>query len=229
MIGIIGAKTEEIAPVLAETENITRKKIGVTEFISGVFMGREIVTAVSGVGKVAAAMCAQSMILEYSPECIINTGVAGSLSTELGIGDIAVAESFVQHDMDTTAVGDPPGLLSGLNIINIPCDERISQLLADAAAAIDGIKAVRGIIASGDKFVADEPTKEYIKKTFNAAVCEMEGGAIAQVCYANGVPFGAVRSCSDCADGSSHMDYWDFLPIAAANAARIIRCFAETV
>ena len=100
MTGIIGAMKIEIEALNAQMENRQTKTVSGIEFTSGTLCGREVVTAVCGIGKVFAAMCAQTMILLYSPDRIINTGVAGSLSTKLNIGDIAVSDFVVEHDMD---------------------------------------------------------------------------------------------------------------------------------
>ncbi|MBR4857958.1 MAG: 5'-methylthioadenosine/adenosylhomocysteine nucleosidase [Clostridia bacterium] len=226
MIGVIGAMHIEVETIKSLMENKSAEKIGGVEFVKGTLHGREIVIAVCGIGKVAAAMCTQIMILKYSPECIINTGVGGSLSTSLAIGDIAVAESLVQHDMDTSPLGDPVGLISGLNLVNIPADKRVGEILLKGIETLDNVKGMTGVIASGDQFIASEERKKFITDNFGAIVCEMEGASIAQVCFSNGVPFGVVRAVSDCADGSSHMDYGEFLPVAAANAAKLIEYFA---
>ena len=124
MVGIIGAMHIEVETIKSLMENKTAETISGVEYVRGTLHGREIVTAVCGIGKVAAAMCAQTMILKYAPDCIINTGVGGSLSTKLAIGDIAVAESLVQHDMDTSALGDPVGLVSGINKVYFDADEK---------------------------------------------------------------------------------------------------------
>lgn len=226
MIGIIGAMRIEVETIKSLMENKEAQTVSGVEYVSGTLHGKDIVVAVCGIGKVAAAMCAQTMILKYSPEAIINTGVGGSLSEKLNICDVAIAESLVQHDMDTSPLGDPVGLISGINIVNIPCDGAVVEKLEKCVEALGGIKAVRGVIASGDQFIADSTKKDYIRSNFDAIVCEMEGASIAQVCYINGVPFGVVRAVSDCADGSSHMDYGEFLPVAAANAAKLIELFA---
>lgn len=225
MLGIIGAMHIEVEKVKSLMENKTAETVSGIEYVNGTLHSKEIVIAACGIGKVAAAMCTQTMILKYSPECIINTGVGGSLDARLSIGDIAIGESLVQHDMDTSPLGDPVGLISGLNIVNIPADERVVSVLEKAAEKLDGVKTVRGIIASGDQFVASAEKKKYIVDTFNASVCEMEGAAIAQVCFTNAVAFCVVRAVSDCADGSSHMAYNEFLPVAASNAARLIEEF----
>lgn len=227
MIGIIGAMRIEVETIKSLMEGKRSETVSGMEFVSGTLHGREIVVAVCGIGKVAAAMCAQTMILKYSPECIVNTGVGGSLDPELDICDVVVAESLVQHDMDTSPLGDPVGLISGINIVNIPCDGGVVAALLKAADALGGVRTATGIIASGDQFIADAESKKRIVDLFGAKVCEMEGAAIAQVCYINAVPFAIVRAVSDCADGSSHMAYAEFLPNAAATAARIIEGFAQ--
>lgn len=227
MIGIIGAMRIEVETIKSLMENKQSQTISGVEYVSGTLHGKEIVVAVCGIGKVAAAMCAQTMIIKYSPETIINTGVGGSLSEKLNICDVAIAESLVQHDMDTSPLGDPIGLISGLNIVNIPCDPSVVDKLEKCVEALGEVKALRGIIASGDQFIASSEKKDFIKKNFDAIVCEMEGASIAQVCFTNGVPFGVVRAVSDCADGSSHMDYGEFLPVAAANAAKLIELFVQ--
>ncbi len=225
MVGIIGAMHIEVETIKSLMENKTAEKIGGVEFVKGTLHGKDIVAAVCGIGKVAAAMCTQIMILKYAPDRIINTGVGGSLSTKLAIGDIAVAESLVQHDMDTSPLGDPVGLISGLNMVNIPADKEAAEVLLKGIETLENIKGMRGVIASGDQFIASDEKKKFITDNFDAIVCEMEGASIAQVCYSNGVPFGVVRAVSDCADGSSHMDYGEFLPVAAANAAKLIEYF----
>ena len=225
MTGIIGAMHVEVETIKSLMENKTAEKLGGVEFVKGTLHGKDIVIAVCGIGKVAAAMCTQIMILKYSPDRIINTGVGGSLSTKLAIGDIAVAESLVQHDMDTSPLGDPIGLISGLNMVNIPADKAVADLLLEGIKTLENVKGLSGVIASGDQFIASDEKKKFITENFNAIVCEMEGASIAQVCYSNGVPFGVVRAVSDCADGSSHMDYGEFLPVAAANAAKLIEYF----
>lgn len=228
MIGIIGAMKIEVSAINSLLSDKEEKIIAGVTFTSGKLYGKEVVTAVCGIGKVAAAICAQTMIMEYKPECIINTGVGGSLSEKLGICDVVIAETLVQHDMDTTAIGDVPGLISGLNLVDIPADKTVSDRLFASAEMTGETKVLKGKIASGDQFIADKKVKDFIVSTFGAHVCEMEGAAIAQTCYSNGVPFGVVRAISDCADGSSHMDYMQFLPLAAANAAKIIENFVKS-
>ena len=211
----------EIEQIRAQMEEKRSEKAGSIEFVSGLLNKKEVVTAVCGIGKVAAGMCAQAMILKYSPSCIINSGVAGSLSNSLNILDVVVGESLVQHDFDISALGDPLGFIPGLEMINIPCDNSLANIIISSAKGL-GINAVAGIIASGDRFISSDEKKSFIVKNFGAVACEMEGAAIAQACYSNNVPFTVVRAISDCADGASQMDYPAFLPRAAKNASCLI-------
>lgn len=226
MIGIIGAMESECAFFKSNIKNKKVKVISDIEFVSGDMFGKEVVVAKCGIGKVFAALCAQTMILEYRPDVIINTGVAGSLSKELSVTDIAIANGFVQHDMDTSAIGDPVGLISGINIVLIPTDEKVTAAL-ERAVELENIPHSVGTVASGDTFVAKSEDKLRIAERFGAVACEMEGGAIAQVCYVNHVPYSAVRAISDNADGNSELDYPTFVKVASDISARVIGRFLK--
>jgi len=224
MIGIIAAMNVEMESLRSYMKDTQTEVISGVTFVRGTLEGREVVTAVCGIGKVFAALCAQTMILKYNPECIINTGVAGTLTDALDIGSIAVSSAMVQHDMDTSAIGDPVGLISGINIVEIPADRKLSEKLSSCAREMD-VKTVTGVIASGDQFVASGDRKAFITEQFHAIACEMEGAAIGQVCYVNKVPFCVLRAISDSADGSSHMDYPVFVKMAAEQSVKLMRRF----
>ena len=224
MIGIIAAMNVEMDGLRAHMENPVSETVSGVEFVRGTIEGREVVTAVCGIGKVFAALCAQTMILRYAPEAVINTGVAGTLTDELSIGNLAVSACVVQHDMDTSAIGDPVGLISGINMVEIPADRALTDRLCAAAQTV-GVKTLTGCIASGDQFVASPGRKTFIADTFSAIACEMEGAAVGQVCYVNRVPFCVLRAISDSADGSSHMDYPVFAQMAAEQLVRLLLAF----
>lgn len=227
------AKIGIICAMDVELEGIKRSMIpegeetvsGIT-FYKGTLEGKKTVAAKCGVGKVFAAICAEAMVLLYSPEVIINSGVAGGLSDTLSICDAAIAESAVQHDMDTSPLGDPVGLLSGINIINIPCDVKAANLLKASADAL-GIHAEIGIIASGDKFISSQEDRERLKKDFNAISCEMEGASIAHVCYVNSVPCAILRTISDGGNDDAKMDFPEFCLKASKQSHEIIKRFAR--
>ena len=224
MIGIIAAMNVEMESLRSHIEHPVTETVGGVTYVSGRLEGQEVVTAVCGVGKVFAALCAQAMILRYRPECIINTGVAGTLTDRLSVGDIAVSTGVVQHDMDTSPIGDPLGLISGINKVVLPADEALAKKLTACASAL-GIKTLPGIVASGDQFVASAARKAFIVGQFDAIACEMEGAAVGQACYVNGVPFCVLRAISDSADGSSHMDYPAFTRLAAEQSVRLLLAF----
>ncbi len=224
MIGIIAAMNIEMEALRKGIVNPVSETISGIEFVRGTLEGREVVTAVCGIGKVFAAICAQTMILLYQPECIINTGVGGTLTDKLTIGNIAVSSAVVQHDMDTSAIGDPVGLISGINRIELPADEALAARLSACADTL-GIRNVTGVIASGDQFISSAEKKDYIVNTFGAIACEMEGAAIGHVCFVNDVPFCVLRAISDSADGSSHMDYPQFAAMAAGQSVRLLTTF----
>lgn len=229
-IGIIGAMKDEIESLkskIADSQEIT---VSGVVFVYGTIYGVKIVAAMSGVGKVFAAVCAQTMALLFSPDYIINIGVGGSLTPELKIGDVAVASATVQHDMDTSAVGDPLGLISGINKVYFDCSEFCLTLLKKVLEE-EKINYRTGVIASGDVFMKDMAKRQFIVDNFNAIVCEMEGASIAQVCYVNQIEYAVIRSISDSGDENSAADYTSSL-IKAANVGlhlidRFIYAFSQ--
>ncbi|MBQ8540264.1 MAG: 5'-methylthioadenosine/adenosylhomocysteine nucleosidase [Clostridia bacterium] len=226
MIGIICAMQIEIDKINEAIENKETEVVSGVTFTRGTLFSKEVVTAVCGVGKVFAAICAEAMIIKYSPEVIINTGVAGTLTKELNICDVAVSEYVVQHDMDTSPLGDPVGLLSGINIVKIPADYAVAEKIAACVERI-GLKSVIGTIASGDQFINSADKKSYIASAFNAIACEMEGGSIGHVCYVNKTPFAVIRAISDGAGDDSHMDYPTFARMAADKGAEAVKLFVK--
>ena len=225
-VGIIGAmkpETETLTESLSDKQTYT---LGGIEFSYGRLFDKSVVVATCGVGKVFAAMCAQAMILGFAPDVIINTGVAGTLSDKIHIGGTVVATAVVQHDMDTSALGDPVGLISGINVVDIPCDERLVSSLHECVTSL-GIPCLCGKVASGDSFICRQEQKSYISNTFGAVACEMEGAAIGQVCYVNKIPFCVLRSISDGGDEQAQMDYPAFVEMAAKKSTSVLCEFLQ--
>ncbi|HIS03965.1 MAG TPA: 5'-methylthioadenosine/adenosylhomocysteine nucleosidase [Candidatus Pullichristensenella avicola] len=222
MIGVIGALDIEIERLVEKMERPVRREVSGIPFVCGSIHGVETVVARAGVGKVNAAVCAQTMALVYEPELIVNTGVSGALSQELRVGDIVVGTDVVQHDMDTTPMGEAPGTITirGVDMVAFACDRLASTAICTAAADL-GIRVVRGRIASGDQFVASSARKREIVRLFSAATCEMEAGAIAQVCRMNDIPCAVIRCISDGGNEEAPMSYEEFLPMAAKNSAAL--------
>lgn len=222
MIGIIGAMNIEVEMLLNSMTFVENTIISGINYHKGKIENKEVVVAVAGIGKVNAAICTQTMILTFNPTIIINTGVAGGIGDNLSIGDVVIASSVVQHDMDTSAVGDPVGLISGINIVNIPCNEEVSYKILHIAERLNMGKNHIGVVATGDKFINSKEESKRIRNMFNAIACEMEGGSIGQVCYINKVDFCILRAISDSGDDDSNIDYKEFSVKAAENSKKIL-------
>ncbi len=225
-IGIIGALSDEVDGLVAALKKHKTERISGIDFHIGILAGKKVVIAKCGVGKVFAAIAAEAMILKYSPKLIVNTGVGGALAAGLIPSDIVIAETLVQHDMDTSPIGDPKGLISGINVVYFEADKRAVSILKDAADGL-GLRSTVGRVATGDQFVASREQKESIVSEFSAAACEMEGCAVAQAAYVNNTPFAVIRAISDSADGGASMDYMSFLPIAVKNSMALTLALVE--
>ena len=228
MIGIIGALDIELERLIGAMQEPVHREISGVPFTCGRLLGTDVVIARAGVGKVNAAVCAQTMALIYEPELIINSGVSGALSPKLRVGDVVIGTDVVQHDVDTTAMGDEPGFVSTVDRLSFPLDNFASTAIAAAAEEL-GIRAVRGRIASGDQFVASTERKEEIVRLFSAVTCEMEAGAIAHVCFLNRIPCAVIRSISDGGNEEAPMSYEEFLPLAAKNSSELTLAYLKSL
>lgn len=220
MTGIIGAMDVEVDSIAANMQDVEHKVISGIPFSVGTLSGMPVVIARCGIGKVNAAVCAQIMISVFGVNEIINTGVAGAVAKGIRQNDIVIAEKFVQHDVDTSPIGDPVGFISSINKIYFETDSGITLRLK--AAIGNKARTHLGTIATGDQFIADKKTGRKIHENFHASACDMEGGSIAQVCTLAGIPYGAVRCISDSADEKAHMDYPEFAAKAAATCASMV-------
>ncbi len=228
MIGIIGAMDVEVNKFKEQMIGVSVETVSGIEFVCGTLWGNPTVVAVSGIGKVNAAICTQTMILKFAPRFIINSGVAGGLDPSLNICDTVIASAVIQHDMDTSPLGDPVGYISGLDVVDIPTDTGLSEKLLTAALECD-IHSITGKIVSGDQFINSSEKKTYFIDTFGASACEMEAAAIGHVCYKNEVPFAILRSISDGADDESDMAYPEFVVAAANNLERVMKVFYSKI
>lgn len=226
-VGVICALGIEVEGLKAEMERRTEITGARMTYTQGTIGGVQVVAVECGIGKVNAAICAQQMIDLFKPDMIVNSGIAGALSEQVGIADIVIAGDVVQHDMDGTAMGDPLGEIwfHDEKRIEIPADTTIVQRLKQACGSLKDTKVVIGRIATGDVFVAGREKRRAIYEHFGALACEMEGGAIGQVCYRNGVPFGILRCISDDITENEFMDYLKFRKIAAKKSIAIIQAF----
>ena len=220
-LGIIGAMAVEVEQLKGKMESLTVKHHAGMAFYDGILEGMDAVVVQCGVGKVNAAMCAQILCSVFGVTHLVNTGIAGSLSAQLDIGDLVVSKDAMYHDMDCVHFGYEMGKVPGMNVVAFPADEILIGYAYDAAQALNPGHARIGRVASGDQFVAEKTLKEKIIANTGGICTEMEGAAIAQTAYRNGVPFVILRAISDKADDSAEMDYPTFERIAAHRCASV--------
>ena len=209
MLGIIGAMDVEVRTIKDKmTGTVTTRAAG-CDFVTGELEGVMITVVQCAPGKVNAALCTQLLIDRFQVDRVINIGVACSLSERVVIKNIVIATDVCQYDIDITALGEPKGFINGLGTIKVATDPTLSDRLARTAIN-SGERIHRGTVASGDTFIGTG---------------EMEGGAVGQVCAANGVPFAVMRAISDGGDENAAMDYPTFKKIAAELSATILTRF----
>lgn len=224
-IGVIGAMTVEVKGLIAQMENDRTQETAGLVFHRGLLGGVDCVVAKCGAGKVNSAVCAQVMITQYAPRLVINVGVAGGM--DVGIGDLVVASQCVQHDFDSTPLGEPQSQLTICrgegeeSFVMLNSDQAASALLLEEARQIYG-GAHLGVIATGDSFVADPAKGRQLRRQFGAKAVEMEGASIAQACYMNSVPFAILRAVSDNANDDSPADFPAFVQACAEKSARLL-------
>ena len=226
MIGIIGAMNTEVETLISSLADKKETVIAGSHFFSGKLGSTDAVVVMCGIGKVAAAICAQALIDAFRPDVLINTGVAGGVADGLSQGDLVIATDAVQHDFDLSLFGYAKGYMpvwgkDKSSPSPFPADAALAEKLIAAADAL-GYHAIRGRVASGDIFVADANLKHTLATEFGAAVAEMEGAAIAQTAWQNGTPCAIIRAISDLADGSATLSFEEFEVIAAERSAKLL-------
>ncbi len=222
-IAILGAMDAEISEFLAHSETIRREEWNGIAFHRILLEGREAVLAKCGIGKVFAALVSQHMIDAYSPSRMLFTGVAGALNPAYEIGDVVVSRDCMQHDVDGRALGFARGNLLYTPLKVFAADGTMARLAAAAPAV--GHRVHTGRILTGDQFMTRDEINHhlYLMEEMEGDAVEMEGGAMAQVCSVNRVPFVVVRTISDRADGDAVHDFNRFLPVVAHNSFAIVR------
>ncbi len=226
--GIIVAEPEEYEAMEQVVKIEKRNRIYELTFAEGKIKDKSCVVVKCGIGKVNAARATQLLIDEYKPEYIIDVGVAGALNPNLQIGDIVIGNCLVQHDFDITAFGHTKGYITGIGD-KIYADDILIQKLDEAIKNKEDrkYKIQKGTIASGDIFCTKVEMKDKIYAKFNAQCVEMEGAAVAQVCYLCNVPFMVIRSISDTPNGKNNKTYEQCIKPAAERCSNIIRELAE--
>ncbi len=229
VIGIMSAMHEELAAVLAAMPDEQRVTVAGRDFWVGHWQGHSVVAVLSRIGKVAAATTATVLLERFEVDTLVFTGVAGGLGFGVRVGDVVVADGFVQHDMDASPLF-PRHEVPLYGRARFEADANLAvqlaqaceQVLANAALhlgpstlaefQLNAPRVHRGLILSGDRFVSTSAESHALRQEFPEALAvEMEGGAVAQVCHDYGVPFAAVRTISDRADDAADHDFQRFI------------------
>ncbi len=226
-IGIIVAMQEELSCV----EGMLNNKTTITAdsgnlYITGTTGQHHIILSQCGIGKVNAAVRAFELIDKYQPDIVINTGVAGGIDPETRVMDMIIGTSVVYHDV-WCGEGNEYGQVQGL-----PAQfEADKELVTKVLSANSGKRVYGGLICSGDKFITDRTELEAIKKQFpQSMACDMESGAIAQVCHLCHKPFVSMRIISDTPGVEGHWEqYTDFWKAAPQQSFAILRNTIENL
>lgn len=219
-IAIMGAMIEEIEPLLEYFKEYKVVEYANNKFYEIRYKNLDLVIANSKIGKVFASLTATIMIEKFGCEKLLFTGVAGGISDDLKIGDLIFADKLCQHDVDITAFGHPYGFIPESEVF-INTDKNLLNL-ADKILSKEGIKLRKGIIVTGDQFIASKDKKDWIRKTFNGDALEMEGASVAVVCNSLKIPFLILRSISDIADMDANFDFDEFLKKSAKTSSKFI-------
>lgn len=225
-IGIIVAMQEELEEILNIMTDKKQKEIYNIQYIEGKIQNSEVIIVKSGVGKVNAARTTQILIDKLDVKSIINVGAAGALNPLLNIGDIVIAEKLIQHDFDITAFEHDKGYITGVGDY-IYSDNELVKKIQNIANNLENktYKITTGVVASGDIFCTEVAMKNKIYSKFNAECVEMEGAAIAQVCYLDKIPFVVLRSISDSPNGDNAIVFDEFVKLASKRCADILKEF----
>ena len=237
---IVSALHEELAAVLELMPDEQQQTVGGRSFWRGHLHGHDVVAVLSGIGKVAAATTATALIERFGVQRIVFTGVAGGLGEGVKVGDVVVAQRFLQHDMDASPIF-PRHEVPGYGRSMFEADATLTAQLVRASEQVlrslpsqlgpdvmqtFGLQTPRchqGLLISGDRFVSTTTESQALREMLpDALAVEMEGAAFAQVCHVYGVPLAVVRTISDRADDAAHVDFPRFLRDVASRYSSAI-------
>ena len=228
-VAVIGAMEQEIELLKSNMDNLHTETFGKFTIHSGEYAGRKIVVALSGIGKVNAAVATALVISHFAPACVINTGSAGGLGRGLKVGDVVIGKEAAHHDVDVTAFGYVSGQVPQLPA-RFSSDTELVKAAQRSATAFGQATVHHGLVVSGDQFVHSSEKVEHIRVLFpDVLAVEMEAAAIAQSCTQLNTPFVIIRAISDLADEKADISFDEFLETASVHSARMVQQIIETL
>ena len=224
MIGIIAAESKEMNEIKKLMKNIEEKDLFNLQFFTGKIEEEECVLVECGEGKVNAARTTQIMIDNFKIDKLVNVGSAGAINEDLNVKDVVIADKLVQYDFDISGLGYEKGEICNIGKY-IYCDKTLVEECKQAIENIenDSYKVVIGTIATADSFCDKPEIAKMVRKEFNAECVEMEGAAVAQVCYLDKIPFLVIRGISDTPNGNNKIDFRKYLEVASKQSAKILQ------
>ena len=196
--GIMGAMPDEVDQLCARLTDVTKESYAGVEYHCGTLQGKQVVVCCAGMGKANAAATTQVLCTKFCIDTLIFSGIAGNMTSKIGIGDVCVGETVVYHDAELSMIAQSAPFTTEYH-----GDPALVKAALDACGAC-GVKAIAGKIATGDTFVGDAATKKSIEEKCHPDCVEMEGAAVSQIAARNGVPCVVLRAMSDNADESGH-------------------------
>ncbi len=226
-IAIIAAMEPEWCLLKSSLQNTQKLERFGQQYLFGELCGRNVVLALSGIGKVNAAIATTCLIELFKPLAVINTGSAGGLGKGIHVGDVVVSLEVAHHDVDVTAFGHEIGQVPQLPAV-FSANQTLINAAERAAVGFDGAQLHHGAIVSGDQFVNTKEKIQAIRKAFpDVMACEMEAAAVAQVCYRAGVPFVVIRAISDHADEEAENSFDVFINQAGRCSAEMVKSIVK--
>lgn len=222
-IAVIGAMPSELADIRNTLGNAEIKRISGFDFYINTYKENKIINACCGIAKVNAALCTQVMIDNFSPDYVINTGVAGGMNKNVKVCDIVISTEVLPHDLDLHFINDYPPYCGIFK-----ADEKLIETAEKICTEFD-VNSFRGRIVSGEAFVSDNELKSAIQNNFNPYAVDMESAAVGHACYLNDMPYVSVRCISDNADDDGAMSFDEFEKIAAKRVAEIVLRMTEII
>ena len=230
MLGIIGAMDNEVQELKNEMPDAKITSVAGMDFYEGHIHDKDVVVVKCGIGKVNAAICTQILADRYKVDSVINTGVAGSLNSDIDICDIVISKDAIEHDMDVTALGYERGVIPDMDNSVFHSDIRLIDVAVKSIEEANlSVKVFTGRVVSGDQFIAGKEKKDDLVNTFAGDCAEMEGASIAHAAYVNNIPCLIIRAISDKADDSATMDYPTFEKQAVEHSVRLTRGFLKRI
>jgi adenosylhomocysteine nucleosidase len=220
-IAVIGAMPSELADIRLMLGEAEIKRISGFDFYINEYKGNKIINACCGIAKVNAALCTQVMIDNFSPDYVINAGVAGGMNTAVKVCDIVISTEVLPHDLDPHFLADYPPYCAVFK-----ADDKIMDT-AEKVCDEFSVNSFRGRIVSGEQFISDSAVKAAILEKFAPYAVDMESAAVGHCCFLNEMPFASIRCISDNADDEGAMSFDEFEKIAAKRVAEIVLRMTE--